>query len=124
MNDTAAPRTETSGVLRAYRVMATIVGLNLLLVMAGFLGKLMTDELSWWNRPDVQDTFLIIDQLHGVLFMVLIVLVAILASRHRFTPAFTITTILLACVPFVSFWAERRTTRKARAQAAAGVTAR
>lgn len=97
------------GPLKAYQVMATIVGLNLLVVMAGFLGKILTEEGSWWHRH--QDTFLVIDQVHGFLFMVLLVLIAILASRHRWAPTFTITTILLACVPFVSFWAERRTTR-------------
>ncbi|GAA1723402.1 DUF3817 domain-containing protein [Aeromicrobium alkaliterrae] len=101
------------GPLRAYQVMATIVGLNLLVVMAGFLGKILTEEGSWWHRH--QDTFLVIDQVHGFLFMVLLVLIAILASRNRWTPPFTITTILLACVPFVSFWAERRTTRAVEA---------
>ncbi len=99
----------TPGHLRAYQVMATIVGLNLLVVMAGFLGKILTEEGSWWHRH--QDTFLIIDQVHGFLFMILLVLIAMLASKYRFTPAFTITTIILACVPFVSFWAERRTSR-------------
>ncbi|MFT4187469.1 MAG: DUF3817 domain-containing protein [Aeromicrobium sp.] len=103
--------TSELGPLRPYQVMATIVGLNLLVVMAGFLGKLLTDDTSWWNREDVQNTFMVIDQVHGLLFMILLVLIAMLATKHRWTPAFTLTTILLACVPFVSFWAERRATR-------------
>lgn len=98
----------------AYRVLAWVVGLNLLVVFAGFFGKILTDEGSWWNRN--QDTFLVIDQVHGFLFMVLLVIIAVLASRHRWTPAFTITTMLLATVPFVSFWAERRATRVLRAE--------
>ncbi|MFT4298255.1 MAG: DUF3817 domain-containing protein [Aeromicrobium sp.] len=114
MNDPDAPK---PGPLLAYQVMATIVGLNLLVVMAGFLGKLLTEQGSWWHRH--QDTFMVIDQAHGFLFMVLLVLIAILASRHRFAPAFTLTTILLACVPFVSFWAERRTTKAVQAKTAA-----
>lgn len=97
----------------AYRVLAWVVGVNLLVVFAGFFGKILTDPGSWWNRN--QDVFLVIDQVHGLLFMVLLVLVAVLASRHRWTPAFTVTTMLLATVPFVSFWAERRATRVLRA---------
>lgn len=97
----------------AYRVLAWVVGVNLLVVFAGFFGKILTDPGSWWNRN--QDVFLVIDQVHGLLFMVLLVLIAVLASRHRWKPAFTITTMLLATVPFVSFWAERRATRVLRA---------
>lgn len=97
----------------AYRVLAWVVGVNLLVVFAGFFGKILTDPGSWWNRN--QDVFLVIDQVHGLLFMVLLVLVAVLASRHRWTPAFTVSTMLLATVPFVSFWAERRATRVLRA---------
>ncbi|MDR6117907.1 integral membrane protein [Aeromicrobium sp. SORGH_AS981] len=98
----------------AYRVLAWVVGVNLLVVFAGFFGKIFTDEGSWWNRH--QDVFLVIDQVHGFLFMALLVLIAILASRHRWSPTFTITTMLLATIPFVSFWAERRTTRVLRAE--------
>ena len=94
----------------AYRVLAWVVGLNLLVVFAGFFGKIFTDEGSWWNRPDVQDTFGVIDQVHGFLFMALLVLIAILGRRLRWTPAFLITTMLFATIPFVSFWAERRAT--------------
>ena len=67
--------------LRAYQVMATIVGLNLLIVMAGFIGKIATDEFSWWNQN--QDIFMVIDQLHGFLFMVLIVLTDNLGLRQK-----------------------------------------
>jgi integral membrane protein len=100
----------------AYRVLAWVVGVNLLVVFAGFFGKILTEEGSWWNRN--QDTFLVIDQVHGFLFMVLVVIIAVLANRHRWKPVFTITTMLLATVPFVSFWAERRTTRALRAEPA------
>ena len=93
--------------------MATIVGLNLLIVMAGFLGKIATDEGSWWNRN--QDTFLVIDQLHGFLFMILIVLVARLTLREKWSWGYMLSVIVLACIPFVSFWSERRTTRRVHA---------
>ena len=54
----------------AYRVLAWVVGVNLLVVFAGFFGKILTDPGSWWNRN--QDVFLVIDQVHGLLFMVLV----------------------------------------------------
>lgn len=104
----------------AYRVLAWVVGVNLLVVFAGFFGKILTEEGSWWNRN--QDVFLVIDQVHGLLFMVLLVLVAVLSRRHRWSPGFTVTTMLLATVPFVSFWAERRTTRVLRAEGDARAT--
>ena len=103
--------------LRAYQVMATIVGLNLLIVMAGFIGKIATDEFSWWNQN--QDIFMVIDQLHGFLFMVLIVLIARLGLRQKWSWGFMLSAILLACVPLVSFWSERRTTHRVHAEQAA-----
>jgi len=99
--------------LRAYQVMATIVGLNLLVVMAGFIGKIATDEGSWWNLN--QDMFLVIDQVHGFLFMVLIVIVARLTLREKWSWGFMLSVIVLACIPFVSFWSERRTTLRVHA---------
>ena len=72
-----------SRTLRAYQVVATLVGLNLIFT---------------------------IDQVHGLLFMVLLVLIAMLHSRHHWKPGFTISTMLLATIPLVTFWAERRTT--------------
>ena len=105
-----------SGLLRSYQVLATVVGLNLLVVFAGFFGKILTEPGSFWHRN--QDTFLVIDQVHGFLFMVLLVLIAVLSRRYRWTPGFTITTMLLATIPFVSFWAERRATRAALSSSA------
>lgn len=108
----------------AYRVLAWVVGVNLLVVFAGFFGKILSEEGSWWHRQ--QDVFLVIDQVHGFLFMILLVLIAVLSRRHRWSPGFTLTTMLLATVPVVSFWAERRTTRVLRAEgdAARAPTAR
>ncbi|GAA2080187.1 hypothetical protein GCM10009821_20630 [Aeromicrobium halocynthiae] len=96
----------------AYRVLAWIVGVNLIVVFAGFFGKMFTDPGSFWYRH--ADTFLVIDQVHGVLFMVLLVLIAVLSRRHRWSPGFTITTMLVATVPLLSFWGERRATQRLR----------
>jgi integral membrane protein len=102
-----------TGPLRPYQVLATIVGLNLIFVFTAAFAQRLTDDTSWWNRND--GLILVIDQVHGLLFMALLVLIAILATRNHWKPAFTITTMLLATIPFVSFWAERRTTQRVRA---------
>ena len=75
---------------------------------------MFTDPGSFWYRH--ADTFLVIDQVHGVLFMVLLVIIAVLSRRHRWSPAFTVTTMLLATIPILSFWGERRATRRLRAE--------
>ncbi len=109
---TSEPQTTVSqkdGLLRAYQVMATIVGINLILVMAGFLGKLATDHGFFHDNAGV---FLVIDQLHGLLFIVLVVLVARLTLRQKWSWLYMVSVLLLACIPLVSFWSERRTTHR------------
>ena len=101
-----------SNVAIAYRVVAYVVGINLIFVVGAWIGQLSTDDTSWWNRNS--GTIGIIDMIHGYLFMALLVLIAVLARRHRWAPGFTITTMLFATIPFVSFWAEHRATRALR----------
>jgi integral membrane protein len=101
-----------SRTLRAYQVVATLVGLNLLFVITAAVAQRVTSELSWWNRNE--DLIFTIDQVHGLLFMVLLVLIAMLHSRERWKPGFTVSTMLLATIPFVTFYAERRTTHAVR----------
>jgi len=99
-----------SRTLRAYQVVATIVGLNLIFVITAAVAQRVTDDFSWWNRNE--SLIFTIDQVHGLLFMVLLVLIALLHGREHWRPAFTISTMLLATIPLVSFWAERRTTHR------------
>ena len=107
-----------SRILRAYQVVATIVGLNLIFVITAAVAQRTTDDLSWWNRHET--LIFTIDQVHGLLFMGLLVLIAMLHSRQRWEPWFTITTMLLATIPFVTFYAERRTTHRVLASSSAG----
>jgi integral membrane protein len=88
---------------------ATLVGLNLLFVITAAVAQRVTDDFSWWNRNE--SLIFTIDQVHGLLFMLLLVLIAMLHARERWQPWFTISTMLLATIPLVTFWAERRTTR-------------
>lgn len=96
-------------VARTYQILAWIVGLNLILVVTGFVGQKTTEADSWFNRNDGLIT--IIDVIHGWLFMVVLVLVVILAKHYRWSVGFMISTGLLATIPIVSFFAERRATR-------------
>jgi len=98
----------------AYRILAWVVGINLILVMIGFVGQQTTDELSWFNRND--GLISAIDIAHGWMFMALVVMIVVLARRHRWEPWFTITTALFATIPVFSFWAERRASRALSAQ--------
>lgn len=107
----------TPGILRAYQVVATVVGLNLIFVITAAVAQRATDPTSWWNLNE--GLISTIDTVHGFLFMGLIVLIAVIASRFRWAPPLTITTMLLATIPFVSFWAERRTTRIVQGRTAA-----
>ncbi|MGJ9422263.1 DUF3817 domain-containing protein [Aeromicrobium sp. CF3.5] len=97
----------------AYRAIAWIVGVNLIFVITAWLAQLSTSDASWWNRNAGFIT--VVDMVHGYLFMALLVLIAVLARRHRWKPAFVLTTALFATIPFVSFWAERRASAALRA---------
>jgi integral membrane protein len=103
-----------SRTLRAYQVVATLVGLNLIFVITAAVAQRTTDEFSWWNRNE--SLIFTIDQVHGLLFMVLLVLIAMLHTKHHWKPSFTVSTMLLATIPLVTFWAERRTTHRVLAQ--------
>ncbi|MGA8986837.1 DUF3817 domain-containing protein [Aeromicrobium sp.] len=104
----------------AYRVLAYVVGINLIFVIGAWLAQLSTDDSSWWNRNS--GAIGVVDMIHGYLFMGLLVLIAVLARRHRWQPAFIITTMLLATIPFVSFWAEHRATAAVHAADASQLT--
>jgi integral membrane protein len=101
-----------SKVAVAYRVVAYVVGINLIFVIGAWIAQLSTSDDSWWNRNS--GGIGIVDMIHGYLFMALLILIAVLARRHRWKPAFTVTTMLFATIPFVSFWAEHRATQAVR----------
>lgn len=104
-----------SAVLKRYQVMAWIVGtLLIVLVLIGVpLKYLLADGSSPQHVGELITTYLGIA--HGWLYMIFLVAAAMLARSERWTPAFTITTLLAGTVPIVSFWAERRATAMVRA---------
>jgi len=93
--------------------MATIVGVLLVPLVLGYLGKLVSDEGS--TLHDIGDVTGHLAVVHGWLYMVFLIVAALLARQERWKPLFTITTLLAGTIPFVSFWAEHRATKAVRA---------
>ncbi|MET0929328.1 MAG: DUF3817 domain-containing protein [Aeromicrobium sp.] len=102
--------------LLRYRVMATIVGVLLIvLILIGVpLKYLATDGSGAQELGENITTYLGIA--HGWLYMIFLVMAALLARAARWTIPFTITTLLAGTIPVVSFWAEHRATKAVRAE--------
>jgi integral membrane protein len=100
--------------LLRYRVMAYIVGCFVIVVFGCFFAQLATDDQSWFNQHE--GLIQVIDQVHGFLYMIFLVMAALLARKARWTIPFTITTLLAGTIPIVSFWAEHRATKAVRAE--------
>ena len=105
----------TSTLLR-YRLMAWIVGsLLIVLVLVGVPLKYLAADGGTPQRAGENIT-MYLGIAHGWLYMVFLVMAAMLARAARWTPLFTVTTLVAGTVPVLSFWAERRATRAVRAE--------
>lgn len=107
--------------LLAYRVMANIVGVLLIvLVLVGLpLNEAHLVNESWFpvgsdaqRLGDGISTYLGIA--HGWLYMVFLFTAFVLSRRARWPIGFTVTTLLCGTVPILSFWSEHRATRRVR----------
>lgn len=126
--------TDSTGALTRYRVMATVVGVLLVvLVLVGLplhYGNLISDAAflaapanegdattagAGWRVGAAISGYLGVA--HGWLYMIFLVMGLLLARRERWSPTFTLVTVLCGTVPLLSFWAERRATRLVRAGA-------
>jgi len=114
--------------LLRYRVMATIVGLLLIVLVlvglplhygylvsgADFLaapaiaGDASTAGAGWRAGSDISRY---LGVAHGWLYMIFLVMGLLLARRARWPLTFTIVTLVCGTVPVLSFWAEHRATR-------------
>jgi integral membrane protein len=115
----------TSALLR-YRVMATIVGVLLIvLVLVGLpLNELHHVNAAWFPvGTSAQTTGAWISKnlgvAHGWLYMLFLVVAFWLSRKARWDIVFTITTLLCGTIPILSFWAEHRATVRVREQLAA-----
>jgi integral membrane protein len=111
--------------LTAYRVMATIVGV--LLIVLCLIGLPLhwahLVDPSWFpvgsdgeQLGDAISQYLGVA--HGWLYMIFVVVTFLLSRRAQWDVGFTLVTIVSGTIPIVSFWAERRATRAVRAQLA------
>jgi integral membrane protein len=102
-------------VLLSYRIMAYIVGTLLVFLFIGVILKYLTADGTDPQRLG-EWLAMYVGVLHGFLYMVFLVTVAVLAAKARWSIAFTLTTVISGLVPFMTFYAERRATAKVRAQ--------
>lgn len=117
--DPDAPSTRTPGTAMAiddvdgtrsrltfFKVMAFTVGIGLLLLVLeivlsyGFGMKGDDNPLSWWPQP------------HGFIYMVYLVATALLGFKVGWSLPKMVLVMLAGCVPFLSFWVERRVARE------------
>lgn len=117
--------------LTAYRIMATIVGVLLVVLiligvpLANFDGSPMWgvfDSTPAWVTTgseinefgDAITTYLGVA--HGWLYMIFLFSAFALSRRAGWDLPFTLVTLLCGTIPIVSFWAEHRATRRVRAE--------
>lgn len=113
--------------LLAYRVMANIVGLLLIVLilvgvpLANFDGTgmwgIFPSTPTWWlEGSSAQETGEFITEYlgiaHGWLYMIFLFSAFALSRRAEWPIGFTVTTLLCGTVPVLSFWSERRATRR------------
>ena len=100
--------------LTFFKVMAFVVGVGLLLLVAemvlsyGFQMKGDENPLHWWPQP------------HGFIYMLYLVATALLGFKVGWSLTKMVLVMLAGCVPFLSFWVERRVAREVEAGMAAG----
>lgn len=115
-----------SAALTRYRVMATIVGVLLVVLCliglplhwahlvnpawfpVGSTGEQIGDGISEY-----------LGVAHGWLYLIFLIVAFQLSRRAQWDLGFTLTTLLMGTVPILSFWAEGRATRRVREQIAA-----
>lgn len=115
---------ELAGPLLRYRVMATVVGVLLIvLCLVGVplhYGYLLAPDLvpkggrAWQLGADIS-TYLGVA--HGWLYMIFLFAAFHLSRRARWDLPFTLVTLVSGTVPILSFWAEHRATRRVREEA-------
>lgn len=105
---TAAPITDpkTHTAFRFFKIMAFVVGVGLLILCLEMVFEYVlhwdgepgnrANPLAWWPMP------------HGFLYMIYIAATANLGFKVGWSLVKMVLIMLAGCVPFLSFWAERR----------------
>ena len=106
-----------SGALTRYRVMATVVGVLLVvLILIGVPLKYLANEGSDPQQLGEWITSYL-GLAHGWLYMIFLVTAFWLSRRAGWPLSFTAVTLVSGTVPLLSFWAEHRATARVRALA-------
>ena len=120
------PARELERALARYRVAATVVGVLLVvLILVGVPLKYAHVPVPglWPEGSRLQlvgeGITSYLGTAHGWLYMIFLVLAILLSRRARWDLGFTLVTLACGTVPLLSFWAERRATRRVREQLAA-----
>ncbi len=104
------------GSLLAYRIMATIIGVFLIvLICVGVPLKYLTADGSSVQELGANIT-MIVGTMHGFLYMIFLVVAANLAYKARFPLVFAVITLVLGTVPFLSFVGEHNATKRVRSE--------
>ena len=100
----------------AYRVLATIVGilLTILVFVAVPLKYLPDDGTS--AQTFGQDLTSIVGVTHGWFYIAYVAVSLVIVRRSRWSIGFSLLTLLAGLVPILIFWVERQVVRRLRAQ--------
>lgn len=104
--DDATPIASLSGPLTRFRAAAYVTGV-------GLLGLCVVMGIRYLG--DNPEPSAIYSPIHGVLYMIYLVLTIDLAIKARWSIKGTVLVLLAGCVPFVSFLVERRVTHRVKA---------
>jgi integral membrane protein len=109
--------------LLAYRVMATVVGVLLIvLCLVGLpLNEAHRVNPAWFPvgtsaQQLGDDISKYLGVAHGWLYMIFVVVAFTLSRRARWELGFTLVTLVCGTIPILSFWAEHRATARVRRQ--------
>jgi len=117
--------------LTRYRVMATVVGVLLVVLILVGVPLANFDGTGMWGVfPSTPEIWAVgstahdvgeaittyLGVAHGWLYMIFLVTAFLLARKARWDLPFTLVTLASGTVPILSFWAERRATARVRAE--------
>jgi integral membrane protein len=130
---TPSPPSAIRSALLRYRVMATIVGVLLIVLILIGVPLANFDGTSMWGIFDSTPAIwtegtrghdvgewitTVLGIAHGYLYMLFLVMAFLLSRRAAWPMGFTLVTLLCGTVPILSFWAERRATQRVRRELA------
>jgi integral membrane protein len=107
--------------LNAYRVLATVVGISIILLILVAVPLTLAHKVSPGVLPVGSTGYKIGDAIglylgtaHGFIYMGFLLVAFVLSRMARWSVPFTLVTLACGTIPFLSFWAEFRAIAKVR----------